>query len=279
MLSSGVKKTKTERGLRASYAVLISLFFIAIGVSLVPHVFGFSGDYWDWGTGFSINIAAGILVALATTFLVDRILRRNQAEERTRYKTIALSQMRLGRHLGFMVSVFHASFEGRPSKFYNDQDLQGLFPDDYGAQLGFLDFKRPAPVYPPRPWAEWASQQATEFSDALERTIDKYSIFLDPGTVDLLEQIRTSNFLSMLLQVAFLCRLAASSEAGGQLIFFKGENSARTVQNYVTLFSRLAEDYNRHIGQQGRLSMTGAEWSGQTHTAGEESEKMDKESS
>jgi hypothetical protein len=239
-----------------SYLVLATLS----AVSFILYFKAPSESKWDWVRNISVNLGTGIIVVLLTALLIDAIINRKQEKERTRYELVSLQQLRIPLLHQFLLlfNIFKASVEIKPQTIY--QNLPDLFDDNYFVQLAFFDFSKPAPTATPLQWIDYLSHECTKFRDALNRTVDKYSVYLDSETLDVIEQLINSNFISFILQIPAIREVDQRGGFRRNYNFFAGSGMRDIVREYTSLFLKLVEYYNQQVAQESRIVVTDDLW-------------------
>lgn len=156
----------------------------------------------DWLDSFASNLASGFLGSFLTVLLIDRALEQERKQETARVRNIALAQLRpvlLG-HLLLLTDWYKAASPERPSHL--PSTIPGIFSDDYYLQIRFLDFSREAPVYPATDWFHYTAHQFESFRTQIWRVVDKYAVFLESESLELLEGLANSAPINMIIQIA-----------------------------------------------------------------------------
>lgn len=241
------------RLLRFSYATLVVL-------ELVCLIFLFIPTLPDWMNDIALNLGTEILGILLTVLLIDSVIRGNEKRERSRYQAVALRQLRipLVHHLQLLFSLYKASIPHKPEELVSDP--RKLFSDDYFVQLAFFDFSKSAPVVPEIQWFDHLKQEFTQFRDALSRTVEKYALYLDVETVELVEQLINSTLLSFVLQAPVVRDLDRSQGIRRQYNLLGGSGMAKLVREHTQWFSESVESYNEGVPVEQRIKLADHLW-------------------
>jgi hypothetical protein len=231
-------------------------YFVLTTLSAMSFIFYFkapSESKWDWVRNITVNLGTGIIVALLTALLIDAIINRKQERERKRYELVGLQQLRIPllHQFQLLFNIFKASVEIKPQNIY--QNLRDLFDEDYFVQLAFFDFSKPAPIATPLQWFDYLSHECTKFRDALNRTVEKYSIYLDSETLDVIEQLINSSFISFILQAPAVREVDKRGGFSRDYNFFAGSGMGDIVREYTSLFLKLMEYYNEQVAQENKI--------------------------
>jgi hypothetical protein len=160
--------------------------------------------------GFALNLGTEISGILLTVLLIDAVIRRKDAHDQKRYRRIALQQLRmpLFSHLLLLSGMYKASVERNPAREISN--LRDLFSEDYFEQIAYFNVMGPSPAAlqllgpssvaggkkpPSIPWYQYLNSEVERFKEDLQRVVDKYAMYLDPETIDLLEQLANSSFV------------------------------------------------------------------------------------
>lgn len=243
--------------LPVSYVILL----LCLVGTLAGYIYG-TASQTNWVAEPSLNIGANVLGILLTVVLIDTVIRRNENRERSRIRRIAFQQLRrpLLRHLQVLYGMYKAS-AARPPEV-RSADIRGLFDDCYFAELAFLDFSKPAPVSSPLPlqWFDYLSMTASEFKGDLGRTVDRYALFLDGESVELIESLINSTFISLLQQVPAV----RNSGRRGQVVLsgniWAGGGMGPVIREYVAWFTELVDRYNLTVRVEDQLSPNDDLW-------------------
>lgn len=174
------------------------LLYILLIVLIVIFLFAFliTTSKQDWISSLSGNLFSGTVGILITVALVDRIIEAQQEKVRQKYKTIAFRQLRLELldQFGMFFNIFKSSVISKPEK--DCTNMRDFFDEDYFEQIVFFDFENPSPVILPFTygketlWFDYVALRLNQFNGALNKTIEKYGIYLDSDTIDLIRATR-----------------------------------------------------------------------------------------
>lgn len=242
-----------KRVLTLSYLGLIILFLAFVACSIrTPN---------EWWSGFFSNLGSEIFGILLTIFVVDRVIEANRAREIKQYRTVALQQLRLPliHHLTVLINMIKASTTTVPAN--PSREVRDLFDDQYFDEIKFLDFSKESPVYGQSDWFVYLSQEFTRFKDALERTVEKYSLYLDPQSLNLIEQIINSHAMAFIIQSPGIRNVDQKEGYRRHYNLFEGDGFTDLIREYGDLFATLVEAYNKHAPSDGHLAVNEHDWS------------------
>lgn len=89
-------------------------------------------------------------------------------------------------------NILRAVSHSAPSKPF--ESVRELFDKGHFAQIELLAFSKEAPLLG-YIWSDYLVYECSRFKDALIRTLDRYSPYIDSEIADLMEQIINSSFL------------------------------------------------------------------------------------
>lgn len=240
-----------------SYAILFAFLAAAIGGYLCG-----AKQEIGWLRDLSLNVGTEVFGIVLTVFLIDAVIRRNEVRERRRVRRVAFQQLRIPliHHLTVLQQMYKAAIFNPPER--QPVEVRELFTDSYFVQVAFLDFSKPAPVdsVVPLQWFDWLRMEATNFKAALGRTIEKYATFLEGGSVELLEGLINSHFLSLLIQVPAVRDTDIRENTRRSYNVLSGEGMVEFVREYVDKFSSLVELYNAAVLDNEKVRMDDQFW-------------------
>lgn len=248
-----------KKFLWVSYSILFILLIICF-VVYFTNPFGI-----NWLKEFSLNLATQVIGILLVVFLIDRVISINQENERKKRQVIALQQLQipLRRHFILLFNIFKSSIQVKPDKNY--KHVSDLFDDTYFVQIAFFDFSKPAPVIPLDAWFNYLSRECSQFREALNRTIEKYSLYVESDIIDLMEETINSSFISFIIQAPAIQAPAIREVDTREGVIreynlFGGQGTCDLVKEYTSLFSKLIESYNQNVPDEKRIKMTDDLW-------------------
>ncbi|HEY9667073.1 MAG TPA: hypothetical protein V6C91_09720, partial [Coleofasciculaceae cyanobacterium] len=154
-------------------------------------------------------MASEILGIFLVIFSVDRVIENEQIKERNKLESVAFLQLRrpLTCHFYLLFNMFKASITTKPDEDY--ENLSSLFDDVFFEQLALLDFSKPSPVFASieATWSDYLATECAQFKEALNRTVEKYGLFLQPELIDLIEEIINSPFMWLVFQLPAIRKL------------------------------------------------------------------------
>jgi hypothetical protein len=203
----------------------------------------------EWLKDLSLNGGTEILGILLTVLLIDAVIKRNEERERSRVRLAAYQQLRIPLIHQFMAlhAMFKACIPIPPEK--KATEVRDLFNDDYFVQIAFLDFSKPAPIASIQPlqWYDYLSLESRKFRAALGRTIEKYAVFLDVETIELLERLLDSSFLNILEQAPGSRDYDKKQGYKRAQNLLSGQGMSQLIRSYTSDYSGLVDAFNRIV--------------------------------
>jgi hypothetical protein len=231
---------------------------VLIALSVISFVIYFYYYCKDWLRNITANLGTGLIVAVLTALLIDNIIRTNHEKERKKYQSVALQQLEtpLVHQLYLLFYIFKASVEIKPQKKY--ENVHDLFDNDFFHHLVFFDFSKKAPIYGPvfggTQWFDYISHDCKEFVDALNRTLSKYSVYLDSEIVEIMEHTINSFFVKWVLDAPVMREIAKNEGfKQGSWNLFAAPSVLESVHEYTGLFTKLVEHYNGLVTEEKKI--------------------------
>lgn len=112
----------------------------------------------------------------------------------------------------------------------------------------------------PLQWFDYLHMEMEQFKATLTRTIEKYSVFLDPNTVELLEEILASSFIGFLTQVKSIPALDQKEGLQRQYNFFSGQGMPGLTRQHIDLIKRISLEANRNLPKDKQVGINEQNW-------------------
>lgn len=240
--------------LRNSYILLTLLALILLVL------YYFNPGNTNWLQDFTLNLTTEIIGILLVVILIDRAIHIDKEREKRKVQEIAFRQLRIPllHHFTLLFNIFKSSVQEKPDKNY--VEASDLFDALYFNQIAFFDFSKPAPVTPPTDWFNHLSQESAKFKNDLNRTVEKYSLYLEPDVIDSLEEIINSSFIWFIIRAPGIIKFDKKSGITQQYNLFGGQGSYDLVEEYTTLFTKLITYYNQNVPEEKKIIMTDDLW-------------------
>ena len=243
----------------------LTISYIALAIILAcaasAYVFGEHSSI-EWLKDLSLNLGTEVTGIFLTVFLIDAAIRRNEAAERQRVKRVAFQQLRVSliRHLHMLHGMYKAATTSLPES--KPVAVADLFTDSYFAQLGFLDFAKPAPVASavPQQWMDYLRTETENFKAALGRTLEKYAVFLDGETVELLEELLASSYLSLLSQITAIRDIDKKERWSRRYNLLAGQGMTEIARSHTAEFVKLIESHNLNVPSDRHIKLDDGYW-------------------
>lgn len=216
----------------------------------------------SWIKNFALEMASEILGIFLVIFSVDRVIENEQIKERNKLESVAFLQLRrpLIRHFYLLFNMFKASVTGKPDKDY--QNVSNLFDDVFFEQLAFLDFSKPAPVIASLEanWSDYLARECAQFKEALNRTVEKYGLFLQPEIIDLIEEIINSPFIWLVFQLPAIRKLERKTSLPDSYNLLARQEIRSLFREYTNSVSELFEQYNKRVPEEKQIKFYNELW-------------------
>ncbi|HBL10382.1 MAG TPA: hypothetical protein DD379_03025 [Cyanobacteria bacterium UBA11162] len=243
--------------LKKPYLVLVlllgSCFFIYFIIS----------DPNSWIKSFSMEMASEIIGIFIVVFSIDRVIEIDQEKQRRKLESVAFLQLRrpLLRHFYLFFNMFKATITEKPDKVY--QAVPDLFDNVFFEQLAFLDFDKSAPVLPSleATWSDYLSKECVQFKDSLNRTMEKYCLFLQPEIIELMEDIINSPFLWLVFQAPAIRKFGGRQNTSGSYNLLARKEIRDLLREYTKLIAELFEQYNQRVSDEQKIKISADLWS------------------
>jgi len=218
--------------------------------------------------GFMLNLATEIVGILLTVGLIDAVIRRREAREQRRYRSLALQQLSspLRDHLRLLFNIYKASVDKKPDKEISH--VEDLFTDDYFEQLTRFDLAGPAPGFLHILWFEYIDMERKKFQNELHRILASYGTHLDHETIATMETLANSWFLHYAATVP----APTPGIPGSGAREFKKKRPKQAynllqlsmvmdkVREHAEAFSRLVATYNMEVPSSHKITIRDFTW-------------------
>lgn len=152
-----------------------------------------------WLNSSYLGLGWSLITSIIVIFLYNRVQESVKEQElvKRRKTALRLSYQPIKSLLGLLVAIYYATtvHYNKP----NDVTIQEFFDEEYFNNSIHLDFGKP--LYPNEPylshltWFEPVSEHFNKLTNITDMIIRKYSDYLDPDMVELIENINTSFFV------------------------------------------------------------------------------------
>jgi hypothetical protein len=215
-----------------------------------------------------LNVGTEVFGILLTVLLIEAVIRRHEEQERNRVKQVAFQQLRfpLLHQLHVLHGMYKASVLHPPEK--RPTEVRDLFDDRYFAEIAFLDLSKAAPAFTiagPLQWLDYLNRECGNFKSSLGRTIDKYAVFLDASTVELLEKMINSEFLWYVDGVTIVRNVEVKEKR--QRTYLLSDSGAKRAREYTSCFSEFVEIYNAAVPADQKVTVHADLWRDQFGSA------------
>lgn len=199
-----------------------------------------------WLDQYFSDISAGLVGSLIVIFSIDRIIRRNKEEERSRREKIALRRLRTHVlwHVVDLLNMYKAVIKDKPLTL--PSTLEDVFNEDFYKEIGMLDLMKEAPVIPRTIWLSYLGSQIELARRNLKEVIDSYSVYLEIELVELVERCSNSHFSQLMIQLEDIPLIDKEHHFKRQHYnLFLGVE--KLVREHITMVLSLVEYMNKRI--------------------------------
>lgn len=240
-----------KSALRIPY-IILSLLLIAC---LFTYFFDPKGVIWL--DNLSLDVAAEIIGILLVVFSVDRVIEIDRESERRQLESVAFRQLGrpIERHLVFLIQLSLHSLEQCPHS--KSATIRDLFDADYFNRVSMLDLSKPAPMRMPIQvnWLDYLYHEFSHFQESLNRTVEKYSLYLNAETIDAIEDIINSSWMWAAIEIKILVHSTPDDRIIEMEDLFAKQGSLDLLIEYTQLFARLVEYYNQNVPHEDRIQV------------------------
>ena len=244
--------------IRRSYSVLAVLTALCLGTYVVlPFILPGAPQGWR---DFLLSVGTNLLVIIIAFILVESVIKQREEQERDKYRAVALRRLRipLTHHLQLLSDMYKASVERKPDREISN--LRDLFSEHYFEQITYFNAIGPSPAAEPMslravtsgaqrrwiPWYQYLSTEVKQFKEEVDRVLDKYAMYLDSETLDLLEQLANSPVVMTVGQLPMTATMLLQTWGPQQAYNpFILEEDQPIVREHTDVFSRLVDIYNK----------------------------------
>lgn len=211
-----------------------------------------------------INIFTEIVGVLLGVAVVETLIYHHEQKEYLKKKKVAFSIMRyhLGEHLSLLFNMYKASVLVRPDRHIIDP--RQFFSDKYANTLKFLDLSKNAPILPSTTWLKWVASQCQKFSNSINEVLYKYSVYLEPDLVDLMERMRNTLFLNMNIGFYGFMELDKSMGFKRSYDLYSADGMEKIILEHTDLFCDLIDEYNKVMGHEKEMKLEDYMWANNT---------------
>ena len=148
---------------------------------------------------FFQNILTESIGILLTVTLIDFLIRRNEERQKAPVVYAACAELRV--FCARSASLWHSVLRSTLNVVEDRQLLEAIGKNQFDArlfeQISRLDFSQPAPVTPARDWGVYMCEDVVRLSREAGNCINRYSNFISPRCILLLQQIESSMFFNI----------------------------------------------------------------------------------
>jgi hypothetical protein len=206
----------------------------------------------EWVKDLLLHLMSEIIGIILVIILIDRIIENIQEKQRKKRQLIAFKQLRipLDHQFNLLLNIFKASVQEKPNKVY--VNVSDVFDDTFYKEIEYFDFSKSAPIVQQIDWFKYLEIEFIRFRDSLNRTLEKYSLFLDSDVNDCIEELINSNMMSFILIVPSLKEIYIKRGYHHTYNLLSGA-MVQTVKEYIDLFLKLIDYYNQNVQDRDQI--------------------------
>ncbi len=203
----------------------------------------------------SLNLGAGIVGSALVIFFIDRVIEEREAQERDRKTSIVLRELSkpLCIHVALLQRMYKVSV---PPAFKNfPQSVSSLFADDFYKNISHLDFSKKTTMFQPaadKIWLFYFEECAEKFRLELHSVLEKYAVFMNSDTLELIENIRNHLFIRG-FQEFYKPNLS--------LTLLCGEDMLSSLRLYLNNIEKLINTVNQIASIDNKIDIDVGHWS------------------
>lgn len=221
-----------------------------------------SSAQYPWLKSFALDIASEITGIIIVVFSIDRVIAIEQENQRIKLETVAFLQLRrpLRRHFYLFFYMFKAAIAQKPDKDY--KTITDLFDNTFFEELAFLDFSKPAPVFSTlqADWFNYVLRECSQFKDSLNRTMEKYCLFLQPEIIELMEEMINSPFLWIVFNAPVIRQFSSDKNISSSYSLLARPEIRDLLKEYIQLIIVLLEQYNQRVPAEKQINISDDLW-------------------
>jgi hypothetical protein len=166
---------------------LISIIVFVISLSITN----------SWWSGFLAGLTTEIWGILLTLLSVDLILKKRDENKRRRIELIAFSQLRkaLCSHIHFLAMLANDSGKDKYTR------VNDVFDNEFFEKISIFDITQPSNYLSKAPWYDIIPNSFRGLDRQIDEVVAKYIVFLGVDTLKLLEELKSSIGLSIMLKL------------------------------------------------------------------------------
>ena len=208
-----------------------------------------------------MNVGTEVFGILLTVWLIDAVVRRIEERERERVRIIVSTQSRIPilHHALLLLQIYKASVANAPTD--PPMTFKELFGHDYATQLAFCDLNKSAPIMPARTWYQHVHNECQTFQSCLSQTIEKYAVFMEIETLEIMEEMKDSSFARLLLLASSIPQVHGQMGIDtSQCRLFTGPGMPRLISDYTDQLQKLIEQTNRRLTDDKKIRIHVSWW-------------------
>ncbi|WP_157871773.1 DUF1097 domain-containing protein [Gloeothece verrucosa] len=240
-----------EPKLRKTYFILVGLLVICFCAALILH----SNN--SLIEDFSINMATEILGILLVLFAVDRVIESERDKKDKKKERVAMQQIKqpLLHHFYVLQETFEkVKLDHQTSKIKEISEIFDKLDTEQVSQLSESIKSTDNLLYSLEDmnWLDYLSQECHSTKETLNRTVEKYSLFLQPSLLRSIEEFINSAFIRLIVDYHEKFKHLDESEhiLQNQEELFENPDFILLLKQHLFKYFKLIKLFNKNTGEQ-----------------------------
>jgi hypothetical protein len=132
-----------------------------------------------------------------TVIIIDQLVKANEKlkVKPARYAMFRDVYLIYQSCISLLQTMVNEAFDpNRDQEIIGDKNIN-FFDSRIGKIIFFLNLENAAPAVPKRSWRAYLTQQASDIEQKIDRCLQRYSIFMDPELIHILQNLERTDFL------------------------------------------------------------------------------------
>lgn len=245
----GTIKTFKEytQNLYSENKFITNLFILSFVINILygatnhlPELFT-NADFWfDFVRQIGLAIIASYIFYVFIEYIPSK-------KNNKKYTKIVFEQLKtpINMHLRLFIYMYKSSVKKKPEIL--PHSINELFSEDFFVSLYNLNVNAQAPVIEEQTWASYIHQECIQFSNNVNDVLMKYSHFLSGDLIKLLEDIRKTIFMQVVLYKGMLRVNVDGVWIHKDSNFGEWISNDETSQSKNYIFRTTVEDGKKHL--------------------------------
>lgn len=239
-----------EPKLRKTYLILIGLLLICLLITFIIH----SSN--NLLRDFSMNMASEIIGILLVLFAVDRVIDTERDKKEQKKERVAMQQIKhpILHHFYVLLETFQKVTDGADNpKLKEIADIFNRLNNEDILKLSESIKSTDKLLYSidNMDWLDYLSQECSSTKESLNRTVEKYSLFLQPSLLRSIEEFINSPFIRLIVDYHEKIKPLDNSEniLHNQEELFDNPEFVVLLKQHLVKFFKLIKLFNKNTGE------------------------------